>query len=178
MVLPVDRGRYGLPLSLGCAQLPRPAHCPGLADVRAPLSLGRPVARDSLGNSIPFAIPNQPTALSRLAVWWLRLGIWPERIAPAHPEQNGRHERLHLTLETDALQLHGVAPMRRAQQARFDRFRQEYNTERPHDALGFRLPTSLYTPSPRRWSVPLAAVQYPPHFLLRRCNQAGWFSWA
>ena len=85
--------------------------------------------------------------LSRLAVWWIRLGIRPERIMPGRPDQNGRHERMHSTLKSET-----AKPPRasfRAQQWVFDRFREEYNEIRPHEALGQEVPASRYQPSPR-----------------------------
>src|SRR5207253_10509676 len=84
--------------------------------------------------------------LSTLSVWWIRLGIHPELIEPAHPEQNGRHERMHRTLKAET-----ARPPRRtlaSQQRRFDWFRERFNAERPHEALGQRLPASLYHASP------------------------------
>src|SRR5436309_2646481 len=97
--------------------------------------------------------------LSLLSVWWIRLGIHPELIEPAHPEQNGRHERMHRTLKAET-----ARPPRRslaAQQRRFDWFRARYNTERPHEALGQRLPASLSQPSPRPYRTTLLPITYP-----------------
>src|SRR5215467_7168571 len=76
--------------------------------------------------------------LSKLAVWWLRLGIRIERIAPGHPQQNGRHERMHRTLKAEATK--PAAPNVLQQQARFDTFVARYNTDRPHQALGMTVP--------------------------------------
>ena len=98
-------------------------------------------------NGVPFASPNALYGLSRLSVWWLRLGITLERIRPGHPEQNGRHERMHLTLKKEATKP-AVANVLQ-QQARFDAFQTCYNRERPHQALGMKVPGELYTPSPR-----------------------------
>jgi hypothetical protein len=86
-----------------------------------------------------------------LAVWWLRLGIRIERITPGHPEQNGRHERMHLTLKQEATR--PAAVNTRQQQERFDAFLTRYNTERPHQALDMKVPGDLYTPSPRPYEV-------------------------
>jgi putative transposase len=80
-------------------------------------------------------------------VWWLRLGIQIERIKPGHPEQNGRHERMHLTLKTEATK--PVVANVLQQQARFDDFIERYNQERPHQALAMKLPSEVYTKSPR-----------------------------
>src|SRR6188474_2979722 len=85
--------------------------------------------------------------LSQLNVWWMRLGIIPERIAPGHPEQNGSHEQFHSVLKAETAR--PPAPNCTAQQQRFRRFRRVYNEERPHEALGDRSPASCYRPSPR-----------------------------
>ncbi len=98
-------------------------------------------------NGVPFALAHALYGLSKLAVWWLRLDIGLERIAPGHPEQNGRHERLHLTLKTEAT--HPAAPNILQQQARFDTFLHRFNEERPHQALDMRTPASQYAPSTR-----------------------------
>jgi putative transposase len=111
-------------------------------------------------NGVPFASPNALYGLSRLAVWWLRLGIALERIRPGHPEQNGRHERMHLTLKREA-----TKPAVRnvlQQQARFDAFQACYNQERPHQALRMKVPSELYTPSPRAYRG-LPELDYPFH---------------
>jgi transposase InsO family protein len=84
---------------------------------------------------------------SKLAVWWLRLGIRIERIKPGHPQQNGRHERMHLTLKKEATK--PAAQNFLQQQATFDAFRACFNDERPHQALGMKYPAELYSPSPR-----------------------------
>ncbi len=111
-------------------------------------------------NGVPFASPNALYGLSRLAVWWLRLGIQIERIKPGHPEQNGRHERMHLTLKNEATQ--PAAPNFLQQQARFDEFLERFNQERPHQALGMQMPGELYTPSPRSYAG-LGELEYPLH---------------
>ena len=98
--------------------------------------------------------------LSKLSVWWLRLGIDIERIKPGHPEQNGRHERMHLTLKKETTRPPGMNPLQ--QQARFDDFIQEYNTERPHEALGMKCPAEIYSPSMRSYDG-LPEVTYPLH---------------
>ena len=111
-------------------------------------------------NGVPFASPNALYGLSRLAVWWLRLGIALERIRPGHPEQNGRHERMHLTLKAEATKP-AVANVLQ-QQARFDAFQTCYNRERPHQALGMKIPSELYAPSPRPYRG-LPELDYPFH---------------
>jgi transposase InsO family protein len=115
-------------------------------------------------NGPPFSTL-APGGLSRLAVWWIRLGIRPERIMPGRPEQNGRHERMHRTLKAETAQ-----PPRSsfgAQQRAFDRFQIEYNEERPHEALGQAVPASLYRPSLRSYPRRLPELEYPGHFETR-----------
>jgi transposase InsO family protein len=92
-------------------------------------------------NGPPFA-SRAVAGLSRLAVWWIKLGIVPERIAAGHPEQNGRHERMHRTLKQETTQ--PPAANRREQQRTLDRFRQEYNQVRPHEALQMQTPAAVY----------------------------------
>jgi putative transposase len=111
-------------------------------------------------NGVPFASAHALYGLSKLSVWWLRLGIALERITPGHPEQNGRHERMHLTLKRDATK--PAARNALQQQARFDRFIDQYNGERPHEALGMRVPADVYTPSSRPYGG-LTALEYPLH---------------
>ena len=111
-------------------------------------------------NGIPFASPNGLFNLSKLSVWWLRLGIEIERIKPGHPQQNGRHERMHLTLKKEATRPPSMNSLQ--QQARFDRFVDEFNTERPHEALGMKCPAEVYTPSNRPYRG-LPEVTYPFH---------------
>ncbi len=111
-------------------------------------------------NGLPFASPNGLYNLSRLSVWWLRLGIAIERIKPGHPQQNGRHERMHLTLKKEATRPPGLNSLQ--QRARFDAFLREFNTERPHEALAMRCPAELYTASPRHYDG-LPELQYPWH---------------
>jgi transposase InsO family protein len=111
-------------------------------------------------NGVPFASPNGLYNLSRLSVWWLRLGVSIERIKPGHPQQNGRHERMHLTLKKEATRPPGLNSLQ--QQARFDAFVREFNAERPHEALAMRCPAELYTTSPRPYDG-LPDLQYPWH---------------
>jgi transposase InsO family protein len=120
---------------------------------------GLPVAIRS-DNGLPFASPNGLYNLSRLSVWWLRLGISIERIKPGHPQQNGRHERMHLTLKKEATRPPGLNSLQ--QQARFDAFVREFNAERPHEALAMRCPAEFYTASPRPYDG-LPELQYPWH---------------
>ena len=111
-------------------------------------------------NGVPFASPNALFNLSRLSVWWLRLGIAIERIRPGHPQQNGRHERMHLTLKQQTTRPPGANALQ--QQARFDAFVREFNTERPHEALAMKCPAEVYTPSPRPYRG-LPELSYPFH---------------
>ncbi len=98
--------------------------------------------------------------LSKLSVWWLRLGIGIERIKPGNPQQNGRHERMHLTLKKEATRPAGKNFLQ--QQSKFDDFMQEYNHERPHQALGMKYPAELYSPSTRLYRG-LSEPKYPFH---------------
>jgi putative transposase len=131
-------------------------------------------ARIRTDNGEPFAAASLGR-LSRLSVWWIRLGIYPELIAPASPQQNGAHERMHRTLKADTTR----PPARhlRAQQQRFTRFRRYYNRERPHEALGQCAPARLYTPSPRQLPRRLAPLVYPGHYELRLVSRPGVMSW-
>jgi transposase InsO family protein len=111
-------------------------------------------------NGVPFASAHALFNLSKLAVWWLRLGIGIERIKPGHPQQNGRHERMHLTLKKEA-----TKPAARnflQQQDRFDRFIEIFNNERPHQALDMKCPAEIYRPSPRIYQG-LPDIDYPFH---------------
>jgi transposase InsO family protein len=111
-------------------------------------------------NGVPFASPNALFNLSKLSVWWLRLGITIERIKPRQPQQNGRHERMHLTLKNETTRPPGMNSLQ--QQARFDAFLQEFNDERPHQALAMKCPAAIYTASPRKYDG-LPDLSYPLH---------------
>ncbi|MGM0561260.1 MAG: IS481 family transposase [Pseudomonadota bacterium] len=111
-------------------------------------------------NGLPFASPNGLYNLSRLSVWWLRLGVAIERIQPGHPQQNGRHERMHLTLKRETTRPPGDNSLQ--QQARFDDFVSEFNSERPHEALGMLCPREHYTSSKRSYRG-LPELDYPFH---------------
>lgn len=121
-------------------------------------------------NGIPFASVSAFFGLSKLSVWWLRLGIGLERIKPAHPEQNGRHERMHLTLKKEATKPPGKNFLQ--QQSRFDRWRHEYNHERPHQAIGMHYPAELYRPSVRPYRG-LPPLEYPLHDRTVTVTQCG-----
>lgn len=109
-------------------------------------------------NGVPFSSCQALFGLSRLSVWWLRLGIAIERIEPGHPEQNGRHERMHLTLKKETTKPPAQTQLR--QQMKFDSFIEEFNGERPHQALDMKYPAEVYKPSNRRY-VGLPEVNYP-----------------
>jgi transglutaminase-like putative cysteine protease len=104
-------------------------------------------------------------------VWWLRLGIGIERIKPGHPQQNGRHERMHLTLKKEATKPPSYNFLQ--QQDRFDKFIEVYNNDRPHQSLGGKYPGELYTPSPREYHHP-NVPEYPFHdrtILVTQCGR-------
>jgi putative transposase len=121
-------------------------------------------------NGNPFSSPCALFGLSRLSVWWLRLGIRIQRIKPGHPEQNGRHERIHLTLKTEATKPASFNFLQ--QQERFDDFMQVYNNERPHQALGGAYPGEVYTPSARLYEAP-EDPEYPYHDRTIRVTRCG-----
>jgi putative transposase len=126
-------------------------------------------------NGVPFAGPTAVARLSRLSVWWIRLGIVPERIQPGCPAQNGRHERMHRTLKRGTTR--PPAGNRAAQQRRFVAFRREYNDERPHAALGAVPPALVYVPSSRGLPARLPPMTYPGHFDVRRVVSNGCMKW-
>ena len=125
-------------------------------------------------NGGPFASPGL-AGLSALSVWWIRLGIIPERIRPGHPEQNGSHEQFHRVLKAETTR--PPAPNRSAQQQRFRRFIREYNEERPHEALRDQPPATCYTSSRRSLPRRLPALEYPAHMEVRRVSSVGTVSW-
>ena len=125
-------------------------------------------------NGGPFASPGLG-GLSALSVWWIRLGIRPERIAPGHPEQNGSHEQFHRVLKADTAR--PPAANCTAQQQRFRRFVREYNEERPHEALDNQPPASRYAPSPRVLPARAPALDYPAHMEVRLVGGNGYVSW-
>ncbi len=121
-------------------------------------------------NGTPFA-SNALARLSQLSVWFIKLGIYPELIEPGEPQQNGIHERMHRTLKQEAT----IPPASSmpAQQRKFDRFREEFNLVRPHEALGMKRPGEVYQPSSRSMSRRVEPYQYPGHYLVRRVSRAG-----
>jgi len=177
-------GRYCYPLTvvdgfsrylLGCQGLHTPSHEPARAvflRLFREHGLPRIIRTD---NGVPFAT-TALGRLSRLSVWWIRLGIYPELIEPAHPEQNGRHERMHRTLKAEA-----TRPPRAnlaAQQRCFNAFRTEYNEQRPHEAIGQRTPATLYRRSPRRVLDRLQPIEYPAHYEVRLVSRNGGIRWS
>ena len=121
-------------------------------------------------NGVPFASASAFFGLSKLSVWWLRLGIGIERIKPGNPQQNGRHERMHLTLKKETTKPAGKNFLQ--QQAKFDDFIQCYNHQRPHQALRMQYPGELYKPSPRPYKG-LREVSYPFHDRTITITQCG-----
>jgi len=121
-------------------------------------------------NGTPFA-GRGVTGLSRLSVWWIKLGIRPERIASGKPQQNGRHERMHRTLKQDTAK--PPKPDMDRQQVRFDEFRQEYNYERPHEALNQKTPARFYKPSPRRFPERIREPEYDHGVEVRTVHHQG-----
>jgi transposase InsO family protein len=162
-------GRYCYPLTvtdqasrylLLCEALESTKEAPVIeAFVRLFRERGLPIAIRS-DNGLPFASPNGLYNLSRLSVWWLRLGISLERIQPGCPQQNGRHERMHLTLKKETTRPPRMNALQ--QQARFEDFMNEFNAERPHEGIAMKMPAELYTPSSRHYRG-LPELIYPFH---------------
>jgi len=125
-------------------------------------------------NGVPFAT-HTLARLSSLSAWWVRLGIVPELIEPGKPQQNGRHERMHKTLKAEATR--PPANSLRAQQCKFDRFREEFNHERPHEALDQQTPAACYRNSPREMPSKLPPLEYPDRFELRYVSANGGIRW-
>jgi transposase InsO family protein len=171
--------RYCYPLTLTDYRSRYLLACEGLASTREAEALpvfervfkefGLPAAIRT-DNGIPFASPHALFGLSRLSVWWLRLGIAIERIKPGHPQQNGRHERMHLTLKTETTRPPSYNLLQ--QQERFDAFIEVYNHDRPHQALGGQYPGEVYTPSAREYHHP-GVPEYPFHDRTVRVTQCG-----
>jgi putative transposase len=125
-------------------------------------------------NGVPFAT-SALGRLSQLSVWWIRLGIYPETIEPAHPEQNGRHERMHRTLKQATAQPPSATP--RLQQQAFHEFQREYNEQRPHEALGDLTPQACYAASPRCYPRRVPQLEYGDELSVRRVSQQGSVKW-
>jgi len=125
-------------------------------------------------NGVPFAT-NTLARLSSLSAWWVRLGVLPELIEPGKPQQNGRHERMHRTLKAEATR--PAAGSLSAQQKKFNRFREEFNEERPHEALDQQTPASVHRSSPREMPNKLPALEYPDRFEIRYVSANGGIRW-
>lgn len=177
-------GRYCYPLTvvdgysrflLACQGLPGTLHEPTRRVFeRLFKEFGMPGAIRT-DNGVPFA-SEALGRLSRLAVWWIKLGIRPELNEPASPQQNGAHERMHRTLKASTAR--PAAATGAAQQRRFGFFRREYNELRPHEALGQKPPASLYQPSPRPYPAREPLIEYPGHFEVRRVSRNGGIRWS
>ena len=125
-------------------------------------------------NGVPFATTTL-ARLSKLSAWWVRLGILPEFIEPGRPDQNGRHERMHRTLK--AATTRPAAGSLSAQQRRFNDFREEFNRERPHEALDQQTPASCYAGSARTMPAKLPPLEYPDRFEVRYVSANGGIRW-
>lgn len=125
-------------------------------------------------NGVPFA-SRAAGGLSRLAIWWVRLGILPERIEPGQPQQNGRHERMHRTLKQAVT--HPPSASFSAQQRRFNQFCTEYNEQRPHEALKQQTPASCYVSSTRPFPDKVPPLHYPDYFDIKTVQHSGVVNW-
>lgn len=175
-------GQYCYPLTVTDHFSRRVLACQGLATITVAQTravflalfraygLPRAIRTD---NGVPFAAPGLQ-GLSALNVWWLQLGIAHQRIRPGCPQENGSHERMHRELKCTT---RPPAPTRRAQQRRFDVFRQRYNADRPHEGIGERTPDSLWTPSPRPYPEGRRTPNYPAALEVRRVSRGGTISW-
>lgn len=155
---------------LSCTALPSTNHA-GAQDVLTKLfaHAGLPSAIRS-DNGCPFC-SNALCGISRLSMWWMKLGIRHDRIRPASPQENGRHERMHRTLKAETAR--PPAEDRRRQQERFDAFGDEYNHIRPHEALAMQTPDTIWTPSTRAMPQQLAEPEYPGHMQVRTVRNKG-----
>jgi len=125
-------------------------------------------------NGVPFAT-NTLARLSSLSAWWVRLGVLPELIEPGKPQQNGRHERMHRTLKAETTR--PAAGSLAAQQRKFNAFREEFNNERPHEALDMQTPACLYQPSTREMPNKIPPLEYPDRFEVRYVSANGGIRW-
>lgn len=179
----MGNGRYCYPLTvtdnlsrylLGCQALTTTAVAeakPVFARLFKEFGLPTRIRTD---NGVPFAT-NTLARLSSLSAWWVRLGVLPELIEPGKPQQNGRHERMHRTLKAEATR--PPAGGLGAQQRKFNRFREEFNAERPHEALDQQTPASVYRPSPREMPNKLPPLEYPDRFEVRYVSANGGIRW-
>lgn len=125
-------------------------------------------------NGVPFASISA-SGLSQLSLWWIRLGICPEKIDAGKPYQNGRHERMHRDLKEKTVK--PPAASIQAQQTRFDQFCKEYNEVRPHEGLNFKTPSSLYKPSNRAMPKSVTEFRSPEHYEVRHVQHNGMIYW-
>jgi len=125
-------------------------------------------------NGAPFA-SRTAGGLSTLSIWWIKLGIFPERIKPGRPQQNGKHERMHRTLKDSVSKPPGSSI--KAMQGRFDLFKNEYNNDRPHESLNQLTPAECYQPSQRQLPKKLPDLIYPSYFEVLRVRPSGVFYW-
>jgi transposase InsO family protein len=159
---------------LGCQSLPSTEHDgaqPVFERLFREFGLPKVIRTD---NGVPFAT-QAVRRLSSLSVWWIKIGISPELNEPSHPEQNGSHERMHRVLKAEATK--PPTANCRTQQKAFDRFRADYNNERPHEALDQKTPASVYRASPRSYPDKIPAIEYPEHFEVRRVSRNGGIRW-
>lgn len=179
----MGNSRYCYPLTvadrysrylLGCEALESTAH--GLAREHFERLFRRYGLPEAIltDNGAPFASSGLGR-LSRLSVWWIRLGITPMTIQPSKPQQNGSHERMHRTLKQETTR--PPAHTRDAQQKAFDRFRRQYNRDRPHEALGQKPPQRYYRPSPRTFPSRFTELAYPSHFEVLRVGPNATIRW-
>lgn len=167
----LGNGRYCYPLTITDHYSRYLLGCEGLEDTKGSGAKGalRAIFEEyglpdaiRTDNGSPFA-SGGIFGLSQLSVWWMRLGLQIQRIEPGHPEQNGRHERMHLTLKQQTTRPAGRGFLE--QQQRFDDFRYEFNNERPHEALKMKPPTNLYRKSKKQFPKELPELKYPLHDL-------------
>jgi len=173
-------GKYCYPLTIsdhysryliGCEGLDRPTYYASRGVFEAAFrAYGLPKAIRT-DNGQPFATSRGLLNLSRLSIWWLRLGIKIDRTERGHPEQNGRHERMHLTLKQETTRPAGANLLQ--QQERFDAFVDEYNNRRPHEALDMKCPADIYAQSTRQYSEELPELEYPLHDIVRVVSPGG-----
>ena len=176
----LGNGRYCYPLTvsdhysrylLGCEALASTSTAPTIEAFEAIFDeYGLPEVIRS-DNGVPFSTPRGLSGLSELSVWWMRLGIRPERIEPGCPQQNGRHERFHLTLKNETTRPAKTNMLQ--QQERFDLFKDEYNNERPHEALGMKTPSTKYKKSKRKLTDAMKELEYPLHDYVLRVGSLG-----
>jgi putative transposase len=135
---------------------------------------GLPIALRT-DNGSPFASRSGLGGLTQFSVWLLKLDIWPDRITPGRPDQNGRHERMHRTLAAEPAWPRSADVA--SQQIRLDAWREDYNSQRPHEALGQRCPSSFYERSARCYPETLSVWTYPADHHVRRVNTRGYVKW-